>query len=76
MDPAHRNRLLKRHDAALSARDPLPFRGQGRTEPILGEALAAQTVTSMTSGEQESPESTNNLEDLTEVSLSEVLGPE
>jgi hypothetical protein len=76
MDPAHRDRLLKQHATATSARDPLPFRSQGRVEPILGEFLAAQTVTSMTSGEQESPESTNTLEGLTEVYITEGLnGP-
>lgn len=72
MDPAHRERLLKRGTAAKT-KDPLPFRSQGHVEPIIGENLAAQTVTSMTSGEQEGPASSNALEDLTEVSLAEVL---
>lgn len=76
MDPEHRERLLKQHGPVNSPRDPAPFRSQGRIEPIIGETLAAQTVTSMTSGEQESPEETHTLEDLTEVSLTEVLdGP-
>lgn len=73
MDPAHRERLLRKGGAASASPDALPFRRQGRSEPIIGETLAAQTVTSMTTGEQENPESTNTLEDLTEVSLAEVI---
>lgn len=72
MDPAHRDRLLNKH-AAPSVADPAPFRKQRRVGPLDGDSLAAQTVASMTSGEQESPESTHALEELTEVSFAEVI---
>lgn len=73
MDPAHRERLLNKHTAPT--KDPAPFRQPRRVGPLHGhsDSLAAQTVASMTSGEQESPDSTHALEDLTEVSFAEVI---